>query len=61
MHAEARTQLRIMRADADSEHRLREKAENELAAEKSSFEEEKASWKGVRTKLEDAVRHMETR
>ena len=61
LHAEARALLRDARSDAESEQRLRETAESQLASVKAHFEAEKGAWESAKAKLEESLKEAKTR
>ncbi len=61
LHAEARTELRDTRSALESEQRLRESVESQLATSLAEFEAEKVAWELTKTKLEKSLQDVKSR
>jgi len=61
LHSEARTALREARTSLESEQRLRETAEEQLASAKADVEAHNDEWESSKAKLEDSLKKANSR
>jgi nucleoprotein TPR len=61
LHAEARAALRDVRSGMESEQRLRDTIESQLASAQAEIEAEKAAWESSKKKLEESLLEAKSR
>jgi nucleoprotein TPR len=61
LHAEARAALRDARSGMESEQRLRDTIESQLASAQAEIEAEKAAWESSKKKLEESLLEAKSR